>query len=695
MTPPRARGDRIALVHILALFPLAVTYPLLELLGRSPEFFVAHRLEGRDLAAFVLLVAVVAPLLVVLVAWAAGRLGATLSSWAVGFVRALLAAVIVLQAVRHLPAPGWALVLAAVAAGIAVEVGCRLASTVRLFVALLVPAFVLAPLLFAFWSPSSRLFRRAENAFFGGASPRVNAPVVLVVFDQLPLVSLLDANGAIDRAAYPNFAALADTATWFRQTSSVADRTEMAIPAILTGRYPRRGQVPTASGHPDNLFTGLAPAYALHVQEPMTRLCPPWLCPDETPLAERLRAAYADASVAYLHRLLPADLAEDLPDVRHDWRGFWHKEVQDRFKRENREDRRPFEWVDAITPGGEQPTLHFLHVLLPHEPFIYLPTGQMATTFRHIPGLYGDEQWVTDDWQVASNYQRHLLQVGAADQFLGRLLERLKQVGLFDRALVVVTADHGASFRPGEHYKKPDRVNFADIMNVPLLLKVPGQRTGRVSDRPAETIDIVPTIMDVLRVPRPGTRDGRSVLDDTAAPKTSVRMYYDGARRRHRTEPARLAAGVLESARRKIEIFGPGPAWSPRMNYTSELVGRAVTDFPVAGEPAMETRVDRPHMYRSVDPSGYFVPALISGSVRALQGSLDREVLAVAVNGTVLATSRVVTSGSRDEGTWSAMVRPDLLRAGTNEIAVYEVQPAPGGGRFTLRSTAPPAGGGA
>lgn len=690
-----ARNGRIALVHLVALFSLAVAYPLLELLGRSPEFFVAHRLEERDLAVFVLIVAAVLPLLLVAVAWLAGRLSGRVGSAVVGFLRPLLAAAIVLMAVRHLPAPGWVLVLVALAAGVAVEAACRLTPAARLFVALLVPAFVLAPLLFVFSSPASQLFRYPVNAFFGDAPPRVRAPVVLVVFDQLPLVSLIDADGSLDRGAYPNFAALADTATWYRQTSSVADRTEMAIPAILTGRSPRRGQVPTASGHPDNLFTGLAPAYALHVQEPMTRLCPPWLCPDETPLADRLQAAGADATIAYLHRLLPADLADDLPDIRHDWRGFWHKEVQDRFKRENREDRRPFDWVDAIAPDAAKPTLHFLHVLLPHEPFIYLPTGQMATTFRHIPGLYGDEQWVTDEWQVASNYQRHLLQVGAADQFLGRLLARLKQAGLFDQALVIVCADHGASFRPGEHYKKPDRVNFVDIMNVPLLVKLPGQRQGRISDRPAETIDVVPTIMDVLRVPRRGRRDGRSLLDEHTPPKTSVRMYYDAAARRYRTEPQRLAAAMLESARRKVALFGTGPAWNPRMNFTAELVGRPVSDFRIdEGPPAMETRVDRPHLYRSVDPSGSFVPALITGTVRALQGRLERQVLAVAVNGLVLATSRVVTSGSRDEGTWSAMVRPDRLRSGVNEIAVYEVEALPRGAGFAFRSTAPLDGGG-
>ncbi len=686
-----APGRRVALVHILALFALAVSYPLLDMLGRSPEFFVAQRLEGRDLWAFVALVSVAVPLLFVLLAWVAGRLGGWTASWSVGALRALLAAAVVLQAIRHLPAPGWVLALAAVAAGLGVEAGCRRSPSVRLFVALLVPAFLLAPLLFVVKSPSSRLLRPADSVFVSHETP-VNVPVVLVVFDQLPLVSLMDEDGGLDRAAYPNFAALADTATWYRLATSVADRTEMAIPAILTGRYPRRGETPNAFSHPDNLFTGLAPAYALHVHEPMTRLCPPALCPDSTPLARRLGAASLDASVAYLHRLLPADLASSLPEVRHDWRGFWHQYAQDRFRASNREDRHPYTWIDTIKPDAGRPTLYFAHVLLPHEPFIYLPSGQTATTFRHLPGLQRDERWVTDDWQVAVNYQKHLLQVGAADRFLGLLFDQLKRSGEFDRALVIVASDHGASFQPGGYYKKPDRRNFADIMNVPLFVKLPGQREGRVSDRPAETIDILPTIMDVLRIGRSGQRDGQSLLADTA-PKTDLRMYFNGATQHHRTEPARIAAAALESARRKIALFGPGPAWSPRANYSAELVGRSVADFEVVPQIALEVHVDRPGLYMAVDPNGTFVPALISGTIRALQGSLDREVLAVAVNGTILATSRVVTLVSRDEGTWSAMVRPEHLRPGFNDIAVYEVRTE--GGRFTLRTLLPPAAGGA
>ena len=688
-----ARGERTALVHILALFSLAVTYPLLEVLGRSPEFFVAHRLEGLDLAAFVLLLAGAAPALAVLAAWLAGRLGPRLLAWVTGVMRALLAAAVVLQAVRHVPLPGYVLVAIALASGAVIDLACRRFSAVRLFVAMLSPAFVVAPLLFAFSSPASALFRPAGSTFFAGQAARATVPVVFVVFDQLPLVSLLDADGGIDRAAYPNFAALADTAVWFRQTNSVADRTEFAIPAILDGRYPRPGDVPTAARHPDNLFTGLASTYELHVQEPMTRLCPARLCPDELSLTDRLEAAGKDASIAYLHRLLPADLAASLPDVRHDWRGFWHEQAMDRFKQSNQSDRRPLEWVDAIAPTGSRPGLHFAHVLLPHEPFIHLPSGQVATTFRHLPGLSIDEDWTKDETIVAANYQRHLLQVGAADGFLGRLLDRLRKTGLFDEALIVITADHGASFRPGRNYKRPTRWNFPDIMSVPFLLKLPHQRGGRVVDRPVETVDILPTIAEALQIPRPPQCDGRSALDERAAPKESVRMWYGGARLRIRIAAARLAASTLASARRKIELFGTGPAWSLRLNYGAELIGRPVTGFEVVPLPNLSAGVDRPRLYQQVEPTGDFVPSFISGVVRPLNQRFGRQLLAIAVNGIVAGTSRAPADQADGEGVWAVVARPEAFKPGKNDIAVYEVDVFEGGKRFVFRNTAPLTGG--
>ena len=68
-------------------------------------------------------------------------------------------------------------------------------------------------------------------------------------------------DGHIDAARYPNFARLARDATWYRNATTVADYTERAVPALLTGDRPTTAALPIASDHPESLFTLLGGNY--------------------------------------------------------------------------------------------------------------------------------------------------------------------------------------------------------------------------------------------------------------------------------------------------------------------------------------------------------------------------------------------------------------------------------------------------
>ena len=77
--------------------------------------------------------------------------------------------------------------------------------------------------------------------------------IVMVVFDELPLTSLIGTGGRIDAGRYPSFARLASTSTWYRGATAVHDSTALALPAMLDGRYPKRGPAlgrDLASGEP-------------------------------------------------------------------------------------------------------------------------------------------------------------------------------------------------------------------------------------------------------------------------------------------------------------------------------------------------------------------------------------------------------------------------------------------------------------
>ena len=72
---------------------------------------------------------------------------------------------------------------------------------------------------------------------------------------------------------FPNLAAFADDATWYRHNSALAPVTESAVPSLLTGQLPT-ADPPLYVHHPDNLFTLLAPTHELEVLESVTTLCP-------------------------------------------------------------------------------------------------------------------------------------------------------------------------------------------------------------------------------------------------------------------------------------------------------------------------------------------------------------------------------------------------------------------------------------
>ena len=67
----------------------------------------------------------------------------------------------------------------------------------------------------------------------------------------------------------------------------------------------------------------------------------------------------------------------------------------------------------------------------------------------------------------------------------------------------MVVADHGIGFHLDMDRRSVTPRNAQDLAPVPLLVKLPGQRRGRVVDRHVETIDVLPTILELARVPAP------------------------------------------------------------------------------------------------------------------------------------------------------------------------------------------------
>jgi hypothetical protein len=97
--------------------------------------------------------------------------------------------------------------------------------------------------------------RPASASTAGGPS---STHVVVVVFDEVPLLSLVDEQLLVDKALFPNLARLARDGVWFRNATTVSDYTRWALPAIVTGMRPLPEAAPSARDHPRSIFSLLA-----------------------------------------------------------------------------------------------------------------------------------------------------------------------------------------------------------------------------------------------------------------------------------------------------------------------------------------------------------------------------------------------------------------------------------------------------
>jgi arylsulfatase A-like enzyme len=103
--------------------------------------------------------------------------------------------------------------------------------------------------------------------------------------------------------------------------------------------------------------------------------------------------------------------------------------------------------------------------------------------------------------------------IAATDAEVGLLLEVLRQAGLYDDALIVVTSDHGESLMDHGVWVGHGLFLTEDEIRVPLVIKLPANRwAGTRVEEMVRLIDVAPTILEVLRVPKPRSFGGQSLV---------------------------------------------------------------------------------------------------------------------------------------------------------------------------------------
>jgi Sulfatase len=466
-------------------------------------------------------------------------------------------------------------------------------------------------------------------------------PVIFVVFDEFPTDDLLRPDGSIDAERFPNFARLAAISTWFPNATTVFDSTFGAVPAILDGRLPRPKEAADVRSHKPSIFTQMDRlGYDVIKVESGSAVCPQAVCP-----GARTRRPGVLARLAGGGR--PA-----------------------RFHR----------WVGAIR-GRQRPTFYFQHSLMPHEPWIYLPSGHQSrpagidpiVDVNHDVG-FGDPD-LTDQ-----NHLRHLLQVGYTDRLIGDLLRRLRRTGLLRRALLVVTADHGFSFQVGVKSRRLlSDGNAEEILPVPLFVKSPGQMEGKVNPSLVRNIDMLATIADLLDA-RVGYRQaGRSAFSREVHARRTVEARTRDYKHVVRIGRAELNARRAEQRRQRAALFGTGlrsellygDPWASAylVGPRPDLLGRR----PAAvGARRVSASVAYSRLFAHVSRRDRIVPTRVTGHLRGVPPG-EHPYLALAVNGRIEATARGFDFGLGEPEYYSFMLPETALRQGANRLEILEV----------------------
>jgi arylsulfatase A-like enzyme len=353
--------------------------------------------------------------------------------------------------------------------------------------------------------PPGRPFSDAAVSY-RGAPPTARA-LRATVKDANLVICVLDAARVDHFGAYgyprpttPNFDRLAKESLLFEQHFAQAPVTRPSTASLLTSQYP------DSHGLLGNVVEG----------GPRHELSPASFTLEKALQWAGYRTSLYSANVAASPALgIGADFMTSQYPKRIPVRMVWDPVA--RFSRDLSQEHH------RTTGARDARFFSYLHILPPHQPYqapatmcdLFAGTrpprywqGRIEFPWALLPGPHLRDP---DSWVSWGNLYDANLRWG--DAALGDLVKTLHAEGLLERTLLIVTSDHGDAMR--EHgYGGHSGVPYDEALHIPLLIRLPGEHppAGRVNAL-TQTIDVMPTLLDLYGIPRPRTRlQGKSLV---------------------------------------------------------------------------------------------------------------------------------------------------------------------------------------
>jgi arylsulfatase A-like enzyme len=409
------------------------------------------------------------------------------------------------------------------------------------------------------------LFPLLFSACGGETGPASSAPrsagsppnVVLLTVDTLRPDHL--GCLAYSRDTSPYIDRLAARGVVFRDTITAAGRTVQSFPSILTGVYP--------------------PEHGLRYEGQMHDVLEGRLT-----LTRALRDHGYDAFAVTqgLNVGLHRDFDIYDPDIYIDPDG---KKVYLPTRNDREASRKAAQWLRGRRGTG-RPFFLWMRYNAPHWPYeapdpyteMFDEDYRGGHSFNEAarPGvekgaiIFGLER--LPEREVEHAIAHYDAEVRYADRAIGDLVEAIDTMGLGENTIYVLTSDHGESFGEHDYFFEHGAYLYEPTVRVPLIVSAPGRLPpGRVIGSQARTIDIMPTILDLVGIPLPAGLQGVSLVPRTAdgGDRPGPPAYSESGRNFYPENPRQYINGIagkwrmLRTSRHKVILIPrePEPIW--------------------------------------------------------------------------------------------------------------------------------------
>ncbi len=174
-------------------------------------------------------------------------------------------------------------------------------------------------------------------------------------------------------------------------------------------------------------------------------------------------------------------------------------------------------WLDAL-PRSE-PFFLYVHTIDPHAPyepaqpyrdrFASTVTDPAVGTFDHLRAI-GRKEVEATDALVADMLALYDAEVAENDHAFGVLIDRLRELDLYDETLIVFLSDHGEEFREHGVFGHGWDL-YSEVVDVPMIVRPPGGLISRRVETTVQHIDVVPTVLEAVGAELPGWVEGTSL----------------------------------------------------------------------------------------------------------------------------------------------------------------------------------------